>query len=81
MGRGQRTMICVIISKRRSVVIEQTGFHDSANVGGLPLHGRMLSIDLSFYYQGCHLVTRWIKEVWVSLLMDRVIKSKVVVNN
>jgi len=35
--RGERTMICVVIKKRRSIVIEQAGLEDKANAGCLPL--------------------------------------------
>jgi len=34
---GERTMICVVIKKRRSIVIEQAGLEDKANAGCLPL--------------------------------------------
>lgn len=43
---GERTMICVVIKRRRSIVIEQAGLEDKVNAGCLPLCWGMLSIDL-----------------------------------
>lgn len=43
---GERTMICVVIKRRRSIVIEQAGLGAKANAGCLPLCWGMLSIDL-----------------------------------